>query len=81
VIGVTAGLSSADDAGRRYLVGVAAAVQLAIFPVWMGAATVIGIPERVVIVNHLLSFSINLVTIAVSSVVAYAVAHTRSSRI
>lgn len=34
VIGITAGLSTADDTGRRYLIGVAAAVQLAVFPVW-----------------------------------------------
>jgi hypothetical protein len=80
VIGVTAGLSSADDAGRRYLIGVAAAVQLAIFPVWMGVVTVTGIPDRVILVHHLLSFSINLVTIAVSSVVAYAFVQPRSSR-
>jgi hypothetical protein len=32
VIGITAGLSNADDTGRRYLIGVASAVQLAIFP-------------------------------------------------
>jgi len=42
VIGVTAGLSNADDTGRRYLIGVAAAVQLAIFPAWLGAAAVAG---------------------------------------
>ena len=42
VIGITAGLSKADDTGRRYLIGVAAAVQLAIFPVWLGAALVVG---------------------------------------
>ena len=33
VIGAAAGLASADDAGRRYLIGVAAAVQYAVFPV------------------------------------------------
>ena len=44
VIGITAGLSEADDTGRRYLIGVAAAVQLAIFPVWLGAASVLGLP-------------------------------------
>lgn len=37
IIGAAAGLSTADDAGRRYLIGVAAAVQYAIFPVWFGA--------------------------------------------
>ena len=77
VIGVTAGLSSADDTGRRYLIGVAAAVQLAVFPVWLGVATVIGIPDYKLVVQHLLSFSINLVTVAVASVAAYALAHGR----
>src|SRR5437763_9412427 len=38
VIGIATGLSSADDAGRRYLIGVAAAVQFGVFPVWFGAA-------------------------------------------
>jgi hypothetical protein len=38
LVGVAAGLSNADDTGRRYLIGVAAAVQLAIFPVWLGGA-------------------------------------------
>ena len=33
LIGVTAGLSSAENTGRRYLIGVAAAVQFAISPV------------------------------------------------
>jgi hypothetical protein len=42
VIGVTAGLSNADDTGRRYLIGVAAAVQLAIIPAWLGAALIAG---------------------------------------
>ena len=36
IIGITAGLSDMDDTGRRYLIGVAAAVQFAIFPVWLG---------------------------------------------
>ena len=80
VIGVTAGLSSADDAGRRYLVGVAAAVQLAVFPVWLGAATVIGMPDHEIVAQHLLSFSINLFTIAAASVAAYALAHSPGTR-
>src|SRR6185437_13728903 len=35
-IGIAAGLSSADDAGRRYLIRVTAAVQFAVFPAWFG---------------------------------------------
>src|SRR5438034_5894574 len=45
IIGAAAGLSSADDAGRRYLIGVGAAVQYAAFPVWFGISVVIGFPE------------------------------------
>jgi len=71
VIGITAGLSNADDTGRRYLIGVAAAVQLAIFPVWLGAATVIGIPDGV-LWTRLESFMINLATISLAAVSAYA---------
>ena len=75
VIGVTAGLSTADDTGRRYLIGVAAAVQLAIFPVWLGAALVLGLPDHAILYSRLLSFGINLVTIAAAGVGAYAILH------
>jgi hypothetical protein len=77
VIGITAGLSNADDTGRRYLIGVAAAVQLAIFPVWIGAAFVIGIPSHEVLYPRLLSFAINLSSIAVCAAAAYATLHLR----
>ena len=80
VIGITAGLSNADDTGRRYLIGVAAAVQLAIFPVWMGAAFVIGMPSPEVLYPRLLSFAINLASIAACAIVAYAALHRRSRR-
>jgi hypothetical protein len=75
VIGVTAGLSNADDTGRRYLIGVAAAVQLAIFPAWLGATTIAGLPPRGVLVERLLTFAINLVTISASALLAYAGLH------
>jgi hypothetical protein len=71
VIGITAGFSNADDTGRRYLIGVAAAVQLAIFPVWLGAATIIGMPDGVMW-TRLESFLINLGTISLAAVAAYA---------
>lgn len=72
VIGAAAGLSTADDTGRRYLIGVAAAVQFAIFPVWLGAATILGIPARSVVMSHLASFFINVFTISAAAVTAYA---------
>lgn len=79
VIGITAGLSNADDTGRRYLIGVAAAVQLAIFPVWLGAATALGSADGVVW-TRLESFLINLVTISLAAVAAYAALHLQSGR-
>jgi len=73
VIGITAGLSNADDTGRRYLIGVAAAVQLAIFPVWLGATTVVGLPPEEVLWARVGSFLINLGTICLSAVAAFAI--------
>jgi hypothetical protein len=80
VIGGTAGLSTADDTGRRYLIGVAAAVQLAVFPVWLGAAVVLGLPARAILYSRLLTFGINLVTIAAAGLGAYAALHLGSGR-
>jgi len=80
VIGVTAGLSNADDTGRRYLIGVAAAVQLAVFPVWFGAASVIGLPGPNVVWSRFASFAINMVTISLAAVAAYAILHLRQHR-
>ena len=75
VIGTAAGLSIADDAGRRYLIGVAAAVQFAIFPVWLGAAFVLGLPNNEIVEQRLLSFLINLTAISAMAVAAYAALH------
>jgi hypothetical protein len=71
VIGVAAGLSTADDTGRRYLIGVAAAVQYAVFPVWFGIALVFGFPNRSIIGQRLLTLAINMVTIAAAAALAY----------
>jgi hypothetical protein len=75
VIGITAGLAEADDTGRRYLIGVAAAVQLAIFPVWFGAALVAGLPSETIVGERLLSFAINFATISATALASYAALH------
>jgi len=62
------GLSNAEDTGRRYLIGVAAAVQLAIFPVWLGTALVLGLPSFEVVGSRLLSFLINLTTMSAAAI-------------
>jgi hypothetical protein len=80
VIGITAGLSCADDTGRRYLIGVAAAVQFAIFPVWFGIAAVLGLPAKGILGERLLSFVINLITISVAATIAYALLHIKNGR-
>jgi hypothetical protein len=72
VIGIAAGLSTVDDTGRRYLIGVAGAVQLAIFPVWLGAAAVLGLPARSIVMSRMASFLVNVVTILGAAVIAYA---------
>ncbi len=80
VIGAAAGLSEADDVGRRYMIGVAAAVQFSIFPSWFGTATILGVPGRDIVLTRVASFAINLVTMPVAAMIAYAVVGSRRSR-
>jgi hypothetical protein len=70
--GVAAGLASADDAGRRYIIGVAAAAQSAVFPVWFGVCLTRGFPSSETTVERIATFGINLLTIAVVSGAVYA---------
>ena len=71
VIGVTAGILTEDDAGRRYLIGVAAAVQYGVFPVWFGFCLIAGFPERAITVARLGAFAVNVVTITGFALVGY----------
>ena len=71
VIGLAAGLVTADDAGRRYLIAVAAAVQFAIYPVWVGIAIVGGFPDRHTTAQRLEVFALNVFTIAASAIASY----------
>lgn len=71
IVGIAAGLATADDAGRRYLIGVAAAVQYAVFPVWFGIALVLGFPDASTTWQRLLTLAINIVTIAGAAAVSY----------
>jgi uncharacterized membrane protein len=71
VIGATAGPITADDAGRRYLIGVAAAVQYGIFPVWFGSCLAHGFPQPNITTERIGTFAINVFTIAIAALVAY----------
>jgi hypothetical protein len=72
VIGLDAGLSTADDTGRRYLIGVAAAVQSAVFPLWFGMAVVLGRPPLAIVVERLGTLAINIAVISAAASAAYA---------
>jgi hypothetical protein len=71
IIGITAGFITADDAGRRYLIGVAAAVQFGVFPVWLGFSIVEGFPDRRTTLVRIATFAINLVTITLFALIGY----------
>jgi uncharacterized membrane protein len=71
VIGVTAGFTTADDAGRRYLIGVAAAVQYGVFPVWFGFCLATSFPQPNITTGRLETFAINVGTIMVFALIGY----------
>jgi hypothetical protein len=82
VVGVAAGLASADDAGRREMIGLAATAQVAIIPVWFGISLIFGFPlygeppsKRAA------AFLINVGTIVVASLVVYALLRMRGESV
>lgn len=76
-VGLAAALAHVDDGGKRELIGLAATSQIAIIPVWFGACWVLGFPvsadgdEAAVRGGN---FLLNIVTIVVTSLIAYAIA-------
>ncbi len=71
VIGFCAGVITEDDAGRRYMIGVAAAVQYGIYPVWLGYCLVAGFPSSPEVLKRLGTFGINIATITVFALIGY----------
>lgn len=73
-VGIAASLANIDDAGRRELIGLAAAAQIALIPVWFGICLVFGFPPTTgdnEITMRALSFFVNIITIIVSSLAVY----------
>jgi hypothetical protein len=72
-VGVAAALASTDDGGRRELIGLAAAAQIAIKPVWLGTALVLGMPvsERLSARSELFTLVLNIASIIIASVLTY----------
>ncbi len=74
-VGVAAGLATADDVGRREMIGLAATAQVAILPVWFGICFVFGFPalEGTPPGRRALSFMLNVLTIVIASFVIYGI--------
>jgi len=70
-IGVVAGVSSADDVGRNYLVAVAAAAQYAIYPTWFGLSIVTGLPDTHTTWTRIGTFLFNVASISTVALVTY----------
>ena len=74
-VGVAAGLATADDVGRREIIGLAATAQVAILPVWFGICFVFGFPilENQPPTRRAISLVVNVISIVVASFITYAV--------
>jgi hypothetical protein len=68
-IGIASSLATADDVGRRELIGLAAASQLALIPAWLGVSLVFGFDESPV--EKLQAFGVNLVALACGALAVY----------
>ncbi len=71
LVGIVAGLDTADEAGRREFIAVAGAAQFASFPVWFGISIILGFPDRSTTLWRLATFLANIVTILVASLAVY----------
>lgn len=71
LVGIVAGLDTADEAGRRELIAVAGAAQFASFPVWLGIALVLGFPDAQTTLWRIVTPVVNTLTILVVTLVVY----------
>jgi hypothetical protein len=73
-VGVAAGLATADDVGRREMIGLAATAQIAIIPAWLGLCLIHGFPvgDGTPISRRVLGLLISIAAIILSSLITYA---------
>jgi len=73
-VGVAAGLATADDVGRRELIGLAATAQVAIVPAWFGLCIVLGFPAVNDTAPHRLiqELVLNIIAIVIAAFATYA---------
>lgn len=79
LIGSAAGLAAVDDAGRRELIGLAAASQLALIPVWLGVSLMFGFTAADEPGLRLTAFVCNLAALTLASVLTFWSVHMRSA--
>jgi hypothetical protein len=73
-VGIAAGLATADDVGRREMIGLAATAQIAILPVWFGVSLIFGFPalDSTTPGQRALSLLVNVATIVAAAFATYA---------
>jgi hypothetical protein len=71
LVGVVAGLDTADESGRREFIAVAGAAQFAAYPVWFGISLVSGFPNSSTTLWRIAAFFVNIITILVVSLAVY----------
>jgi hypothetical protein len=73
-VGIAAGLATADDVGRREMIGLAATAQIAILPAWFGISFVFGFSplEASPHARRAVTFLMNVATIVAASLATYA---------
>jgi hypothetical protein len=73
-VGIAAGLATADDVGRREMIGLAATAQIAIIPAWVGLGLVLGFPatDPTPLPHLSLALLLNVVAIVIASLGTYA---------
>lgn len=81
VIGIAAALASADDAGRRELIGLAASAHLTVLPAWLGIALVFGLPEAKTVSERLLSFVTAVGTLTAAAWISFVLLGMRGDRL
>jgi hypothetical protein len=73
-VGIAAGLATADDVGRREMIGLAATAQIAIIPAWFGLCFVLGFPaaDPTSPQRRVLGLLLNIGAIVIAALCTYA---------
>jgi len=73
-VGIAAGLATADDVGRREMIGLAATAQIAIIPAWLGLCLVLGFPALggTPPQRRVLALLLNIIAIVIAALGTYA---------